>query len=137
MYIEIENDYRTKISLSCKNMRLVLYKKTVQALDNPEYIRLLLNADTKMLAIQACRFRDPGAIYVRKLEGGTRFHSFPSKNLIVLIWKLCQWDDYSTYQITGTVHSGYNLVCFDLKQAVRRKDTFMLKKIAASNILIL
>lgn len=120
--LEVEKDYRTKIYFSCKNMRMVLYRKTVAVLGYPEYVRLVLNVDEKKLAVQACDFRDPGAIKVPGLTDSVKYHVFASINLIALIWKICEWDEYSTYQITGTAHKGYRLVNFDLRDAVKKID---------------
>lgn len=35
-----------------------------------------------------------------------------------MIWKVCDWSENATYRIAGTHYPEYNLVEFDLKQAV-------------------
>lgn len=38
--------------------------------------------------------------------------------MLRMIWKVCGWNETDTYRAAGTHYPEYNLVEFDLKQAV-------------------
>lgn len=51
----------------------------------------------------------------------TKDATLPDGNKIQMqgmIWKVCDWSENATYRIAGTHYPEYNLVEFDLKQAV-------------------
>lgn len=117
-------EYTAKMSLSCKNMRINVYKKTIEKLNNPEYIRFLLNKEKLHFAIQVCGRKDIGAVDVAACTASSNYYTFNTVSMIRMMWRICNWDEYSTYQLTGTIHEGYSSVSFDLKEAVKRKDEY-------------
>ena len=104
-----------KLTLNLRDGILTLNEGTLEALDRPRQVQLLINTKTKMLVFRACGTKDPQAIVL------------PAEHVIstdisgrMLIKKLCnqmEWTDELTRECTGVSHPIQDAVSFDLLQA--------------------
>ncbi len=107
------------ISFSKKQGMIMIFRSTIQALSEPDYIRFLMNMEKGCLAVHACDkktldcFRGPA--YDPK-DWTFRIYSDMMQRML---WTRCGWEDDYTYRVSGVQHPEHNLVEFDLNTAER------------------
>ncbi len=100
------------ISFSWRSLGIHIYRSTLLALENPSYVRFLVNYDKKQLAVQVCDKKETGSIKVSKATDKTSVVS--SVVMLKLIWKLCDWDKKDTVRAYGKLYPKNHIVEFDL-----------------------
>ena len=109
------------ISFGLKWSKIMIFHKTIIALNNPKYIYFMLNLEKKQLAVVASdrktreSFKVPRHLNEEEFEWCFKISSQP---LISHIYECCEWDSTKTYRIDGVVHPDQRLVEFNLKTAV-------------------
>ena len=124
---EIRPENKAGVSFSIRRGRLLVYHATIKALDNPSYIRFLVNSNEQHLAVQCCEEIDGNHFRVPVPKEGEKYiFEISSVTFLSILYKMCKWDQAKTYMVYGEVHPKYRLVDFDLKNAREiRPDQFV------------
>lgn len=107
-----------RISFSKKRGEIVIFRSTILALSEPDYIRFLMNMEKGCLAVQACDKKTLDCFRVPSYDPKDWIFRIYSDMMQRMLWSRCGWEDY-TYRVSGVLHSEYNLVEFDLNTAER------------------
>lgn len=119
--IEDNNQYcKYGISFSWKHAGVYIYKNTLKALGNPEYVRFLFDEKKKHLALQVCMMQDSGSIKVSR--NNDVYTEITSLIMLRLIWKMCNWDKKNTLRCFGKLYSKSQVVDFDLNDVELVED---------------
>ena len=95
-----------------------IFRSTIKELSDPKYIRFLFNPEKRTLAVQAAKRKEAECFRVPEYNPKDWDFKICSIQMQRMIWKVCDWSENATYRIAGTHYPEYNLVEFDLKQAV-------------------
>lgn len=112
------NTVPARMSLSLKWGKIRVYHDTIVTLNEPKYIRFLLNPKTKKLAVQVCKKKNAESFSVPKYAPDNWVFRINSIPMLRIIWKICGWDEQRTYRLSGEVFGKYDLVEFDLTQGI-------------------
>ena len=108
------------ISFDFKKYRIRIAKKTLHALDDPEYVLLLVNPVDRLIAIQKSDRADRRAHRISwsaTLRNGT-FEIYSAALMDML--KLCSgWDENQSYRIFGTVNGNRDIVQFRIDSSFK------------------
>ena len=104
------------ISFSLLSGRIVVFLRTLDLLEYPEFIRFLFNPNSGMFAIQICRMNDEGAkrLLNRKPD---ECLSIKNKDLVRLVYSSRHWNPRISYRLAGEFFPSEKLVNFDLSAA--------------------
>lgn len=108
----------TGVSLCQKKGTIRIFRSTIKELSDPKYIRFLFNLEKRTLAVQAVKRKEAECFRVPEYNPKDWDFKICSIQMQRMIWKVCDWSENATYRIAGTHYPEYNLVEFDLKQAV-------------------
>lgn len=100
-----------------KSGRIRIFHSTIVELENPQYIRFLLNLEKKALAIQSCRKNIPESFRVPQYDPERWDFVVHSISVLRMIWRTCGWEDDKTYRMDGIYYAEHRLEEFDLNQA--------------------
>ncbi len=114
-----ENKVVPGISFSKKRGEIMVFRSTIQALSEPEYIRFLMNMEKGFLAVQACDKKSVDCFRVPPYDPKDWVFRIYSDMMQRMLWTRCGWEDEYTYRVSGVLHFEYNLVEFDLNMAER------------------
>ena len=91
-------------------------QRTLKEINRPDFLHLLLNADTCELALSVCRNRDKDAI---RVHYGSRSCDIYSVKLMKKMVDLnCKIRENCTYKLTGQISQNKQMVIFRLDDAV-------------------
>lgn len=107
------------ISFSKKQGMIMIFRSTIQALSEPDYIRFLMNMEKGCFAVQACDKKTLDCFRVPAYDPKDWTFRIYSDMMQRMLWTRCGWEDEYTYRVSGVLHSEYNLVEFDLNTAER------------------
>lgn len=97
--------------------RIRLFKSTLAAMDNPEYVRFLFTPEDHMFAVEPCSADDEGAyriVHYSRIESV----EIKCKPLVRFVYENCGWNKKLSYRIAGERYSpDSRLVFFDLLRA--------------------
>lgn len=105
------------ITFSRKRGRVLIYRAAVHALNDPEYIRFLLNKKEKRLAVQVCEPIDQDTFKVPDLSNMEIQFEISSMSFVTIIYDMMKWNPEGTYRIRGVAVEKYRLTLFDLSKA--------------------
>ena len=114
------------IAFSRKSAQVLIYKSTLRALGNPNYVRLLPNPSRKRLALQVCNQKEMGAIHIPKRN--TKGKPIIICSLVIqrILWDIGDWDKDKNYRIYGKLFPKNEIVEFILADAeVIPNDAFI------------
>ena len=116
---ENKTEMKAGLSFCLRRGRLLIHHATIKALDEPEYIRFLLNEKEKCIAIQSCEAIDRDRFKVPIWREGTK-DSFEITSIpfLTLIYKRCEWEPNKSFLVYGNVYPKHRLVEFDLRTSV-------------------
>lgn len=106
------------ISFQLQSNRMYIFHSTIMALDDPKFIRLLFNPEKRHLAVQACAKWIPESFVVPRYEPETWAFPISSLPLSKMLSECCDWEKNKTYRVFGELHKDFQLVEFDLNQAI-------------------
>ena len=110
-----------KISFNYRADTVRIYKDTIKALGNPKYVRFMINPDYKRLYIQGSDTRDKNTLPVP--EKGDRYcFVLHGRYFIRKISLLAGWSLDNSYVVNGTFLAEFNLVQYDLEDAMLIND---------------
>ncbi len=108
------------LSVDLRKNRIRIHKQTLHMMGDPEYIQLLVNPDTHIIAVRKSIREDFLAHKVSKAQ-------LTSKNCYelyskILVGQLCKvnsdWDKNETYRIYGELHPEQGIASFDMTETV-------------------
>lgn len=111
-----EKTSQATIVIDLKYHRIRIHRSTLQLLGNPDYIQLLVNPDSHVIALLPSNQQDYLAhkIYRKKLSDKQCFELY-SKPLVETITRLCyQWQSDCSYRMDGQKISSQNIILFSL-----------------------
>lgn len=104
------------ITVDIKRHRIRIYKATLQSLDYPKYVQLLVNPQTMMIAIKGMdkKTRDSHRVNLSVLQCDNLYELY-SKQLVEKLCALMQGLDINyNYKLFGEVISEPNIAVFPL-----------------------
>lgn len=97
--------------------RIRLFKSTLTAMSDPEYVRFLFTPEDRMFAVEPCSADDEGA-YRLVHYGRDEYVEIRCKALVRFVYRSCGWNEKVSYRIAGEIYSpDSQLVFFDLLRA--------------------
>lgn len=106
------------ITFCYRRGRTVIFKSVISALGNPDYIRMLINPEEKVVIVQACDKRERNAIEVpRNLSKDGVTFGINSVALLESMTKLMEWSRLLTYRVKGELQIDSGFVVFLLEKA--------------------
>ncbi|MCI6369091.1 MAG: hypothetical protein MR804_09400 [Limosilactobacillus reuteri] len=111
-----------KDTMTVSNAGVSFSQATIAQLGKPEYVKALINSESRQFVIQVVGASDPSRISFfrkKKKNMNVRWNNSILKNELS---SLMGWDlETFTYRIDGDFHKEENLMLFDLSQAKSTK----------------
>ena len=114
----MQQSTKVGISMSRKRGEIVIFRSTIEALDNPKYIRILYNRKDKKLAIQALQQPVIDGFIVPKDTTGRWAFVICSQFFLNMVWFENPYEIDASYRIYGELHKEFHLIEFNLKDAL-------------------
>jgi hypothetical protein len=94
-------------------------------LGDPNYIQLLVNPDSGLIAVRKCNSKESCNHRIRpQFFSSDNCYELTSKILLKNLYTLnTQWDDRQSYRIVGTYNRKEGIVQFALKDSTLIEDT--------------
>lgn len=106
------------ISVDFRQNRVRVHKCTLHMLGDPEFVRLLVNPEERLIAIQITDSDDPSGHHVRNRTLSSKncfeIHSMP---LLENLQKCTSWDDNSTYSLIAHSCVDNSMMVFKIDEA--------------------
>ena len=119
-----ENSVTPIVCIDLKKNRIRVHKVTLHALNDPDYILLLINPDTGVLAIKETVSSDHLALRIRKdmLTDGNCYEIY-SKDLFRALKSIrSDWENNKSYRIYGECNQRSQVAYFKMKDVVLVED---------------
>ena len=114
-------DFREGVPyVSITNNGLTFNKSVIMKMNYPEYVILLINSESKQIAVQACNESDENAVqFYKEKANGVMSVRWNAKDLINTIARMCAWDlSQMSYRVNGVLIPEQSLMLFDLTDAI-------------------
>ena len=107
------------ITLDFRKGRIRIYRSTLKMIDCPDYIRLLVNPERQVIAVQASDVNEARALR----SAGIRIDSqkdfyLNSRSLTDQLRSCWRWEARKSYRLSGRVIKGKDVVTFDFESSV-------------------
>lgn len=108
------------IAIDLKKGRIRIHKNTLHALHDPDYIQILINPQTKVIAIRKCTTKDKLYHHIKwKVLASHQCYEIHSKMLMDMLDRMClNYMPGHTYRINGTAYPNEKLVAFKISDSV-------------------
>ncbi len=108
------------LSVDLRKNRIRIHKQTLHMMGDPEYIQLLVNPETHIIAVRKSIREDFLAHKVSKAQLSSKnCYELYSK---ILVRQLCKvntdWDKNETYRIYGELFPEQGLASFDMTETI-------------------
>ena len=99
---------------------LTFNKSVIMKLPYPEFVILLINNESKQIAVQACDETNEKAVqFYKEKANGVISVRWNAKDLINTISRMCEWDlSQVSYRVNGVLIPEQSLMLFDLTDAI-------------------
>ena len=99
---------------------LTFNKSVIMKLHYPEFVILLINNESKQIAVQACDETNEKAVqFYKEKANGVISVRWNAKDLINTISRMCAWDlSQVSYRVNGVLIPEQSLMLFDLTDAI-------------------
>jgi hypothetical protein len=99
---------------------LTFNKSVIMKLHYPEFVILLINNESKQIAVQACDETNEKAVqFYKEKANGVISVRWNAKDLINTISRMCEWDlSQVSYRVNGVLIPEQSLMLFDLTDAI-------------------
>lgn len=106
------------ITFCYRRGRAVIFKSVITALGNPDYIRMLINPEERVVIVQVCDKRERNAIEVPRnlCKDGVTF-LINSVAFLESLTKLMNWSRQLTYRVKGELRTESSFMLFLLDEA--------------------
>lgn len=100
--------------------RMLIHRKTIRALGQPERVRLLINPDTRHFCVQGCDKSEPCSFEVPR-EMSPVYDPFyiHSKFLLGQLYTMMDWNPDVSYRVFGRIGASPPVMDFDLNRYVQ------------------
>lgn len=105
------------MSFSAEEGRILIFRKTLDALGKPSHYRFLYNASTHEIAVQACKPDEAGSHRVGKLDE-TNSCEIKCIAFVRMIYQDARWSFRRSYRLTGKSFADQKLVSFSIRDAI-------------------
>lgn len=108
------------LAIDLKKGRIRIHKNTLHALGDPDYIQILINPETQVIAVRKCTTKDRLYHHIRwKVLASNQCYEIHSKTLMTLIDQMClNYTPGHTYRIMGRHYPKEKLVAFNISDSV-------------------
>ncbi len=108
------------LSIDLKKGRIRIHKNTLHALGDPDYIQILINPETQVIAIRKCTTKDKLYHHIKwKVLASNQCYEIHSKMLMNMIDQMClNYTPGHTYRILGKPYPKDKLVAFQISDSV-------------------
>lgn len=103
-----------KLTLNIKEGIFTLNEGTLDALQRPRQVQLLINAEKKMLVLRACGTKDAQAVVIP--NENVISTDISGRALLKKISSQMAWEDEYTRECPGIYLPKHQAVCFDLSR---------------------
>ncbi len=105
--------------ISITNNGITFNKAVVIKLDYPKHVVLLIDAESKRIAIQVCDNTTPNSVaFYKEKKSNVISVRWNGRDLLNTIQEITGWDlKQSSYRVDGVFLKDENAILFDLKQA--------------------
>lgn len=111
-----ENVVRPCILVDLAKNRIRIHRVTLTALENPNYILIIVNPIEKTLGIMEGK-RDEAGVHKVKLVGRNCYELY-SRSLTQKFRQICpNWEETGRYRMFGTVIPDKKVACFEMTEA--------------------
>jgi hypothetical protein len=116
---------RPAILIDLKKDRIRIYKRTLHAIGNPQYILLLVNPEDRTIVILRSDRSDQRAFHLPQARPGDRLCvELNSKALVQNLRSMCDdWIDAYSYRIYGEIVKNEGAVQFRISESVSTSAT--------------
>lgn len=99
--------------------RMLIHRKTIRALGDPQRVRLLINPDTRHFCVQGCDKKEPCSFAVPR-EMAPVYDPFyiHSKFLLGKLYAMMSWNPGHSYRVFGKINTSTQVMDFDLNRFV-------------------
>ena len=111
-----ENLCQPILSIDLKKSLIRIHRNTLRLLGDPDYIQLLINPNSKMIAIKAVDKRDYLAHKVRKyrFETGYSYELYCKDLLQTMMTVDCGWEYGNIFRLYGQFNSKAGVIQFSM-----------------------
>lgn len=106
------------ILLDFKRSRIRINKKALYSLNNPDFIRLLINPETRTIAIESCDDKEPLRhripVYVKNSK---QCFEIKSLSFFEQLAEHTKWDTSHSYKVCASALAGRQLLLFRFEDA--------------------
>lgn len=106
------------ITLDLKKERIRIHRTTMRVMNDPSYLRLLVNPATKCIVVETCGETSEGAYRVGVLPRKKSSLELYSHNLIREIATCAGFEGYKSVRLMGHQIRGQNAVFFRMEPAL-------------------
>lgn len=108
------------ILLDLRKYRIRIYRQTLHLLGNPKHIVLLVNPDTRTIAVCSCARSDPLAHHIdwESLNGKQSCEIYSMSFIKTLLSLRPELSSDESYRIDGTIISGGSVAKFNLDDVI-------------------
>lgn len=100
--------------------RIRISRYTLKCLGNPDYVRLLINPETRSLAIEVCDHTESrGHRIPDYVMNSKQSYGIYSATLMEQLLYHTHWDDHCTYKMFATAQVGKQLMVFKFDESFR------------------
>lgn len=118
---ETVDNGKYNISFNYYGNKIRVYKQLIDVLGNPKYIQFLINTEDLLLYVRGTDKHDSNCLEVPKFNGKKKFcYELHGRYFIKKISSLAGWTLGGLYVIQGKYLEQYNLIAFNLREAVRK-----------------
>ena len=107
------------ITLDFRKGRIRIYRSTLKLLDNPDYIRLLVNPEKNIIAVQVSDVNEARGFRAAGIHVDSQKNFDLSSHALAEQLRPCwQWEEGKSYRLSGKVVKGMDIVVFDFNTSV-------------------
>lgn len=100
------------ITLDIGRHRIRIHRSTLRRLDNPSYVRILVNPTNKGIVVERCSENTKGSFYLRPQKLGRQSLEVYSSDLVAEITECAGYEQYRSVKLLGHQIRGQNAVFF-------------------------
>ena len=107
------------ITLDFRKGRIRIYRSTLKLMNSPEYIRLLVNPEQQIIAIQASNVNEARAFRSAGIHVDSQRNFDLFSRALTDQLRLCwRWESGKSYRLSGRVVRGMDIVAFNFDTSV-------------------
>lgn len=114
----MSSENETNISFYLNRCRIHIFKKAIEGIGNPKYIRFRIKPDGTSLVMEQYDRKTLRSLKVPVSDDTSRWDmEVSSKSMCMLLAETFGWDIKKSYRVPGKIYSMQNIVVFDITAA--------------------